>query len=360
MAMSVGRVIIVYSRDARQRYRFVAEPLQAYGWDVEVIQSAPARNMISLAKLLVRRKGERSVVVIIGAGVRELGVIIFARLRRIKSVVRLGGDPVTYRFVQARASLQRLRLASAILLGLKGLVAFAVLKLVRDVVVVNVTLGRQVGRYLPSGSRVSVVPQYCPGPTMRRTYQLKAPPIILTVTNLSYYSKAMGVVWLTSQLATLVAATGWELNFRIAGGGNHLAMVQRQIQQMAMPDRLHVRILGFVDDVAREYGSADIFLYHSEHDGTPNVLLEAKRWGLPVIANDYVPLRSVISEGVSGLFFADESDFQVRMKAVLTDKTLRRRLAEGGICEHEKIYTLEATGRLLSDVLQTARQQGYA
>jgi glycosyltransferase involved in cell wall biosynthesis len=99
------------------------------------------------------------------------------------------------------------------------------------------------------------------------------------------------------------------------------------------------------------YKEADVFVYHSEHDATPNVLLESKRWGLPVLLNEHKPFRAIVSDESSGLFYNDASTFHQQLNRLLKDKTLRQRLGERAAWEHENKFSIEAIAEKLENAL---------
>jgi glycosyltransferase involved in cell wall biosynthesis len=62
-----------------------------------------------------------------------------------------------------------------------------------------------------------------------------------------------------------------------------------------------VSFLGKQHDLARYYGSADIFVLPSRREGMPNALMEAMLYGVPTIATDISGCRDLISNNVNGI-----------------------------------------------------------
>jgi glycosyltransferase involved in cell wall biosynthesis len=83
-------------------------------------------------------------------------------------------------------------------------------------------------------------------------------------------------------------------------------------------------------DMATLFGQADIAVSITEHDGTPNTLLEALACGCFPIAGDIETLREWITPGVNG-FLVPPGDPQTLAKMILTalaQPNLRRRARE--------------------------------
>jgi glycosyltransferase involved in cell wall biosynthesis len=83
--------------------------------------------------------------------------------------------------------------------------------------------------------------------------------------------------------------------------------------------------------IREEYRAADIFLFPSNWEGSPRVLLEAAASGLPVIARkDYEP-ESVI-DGKTGFLAAEDDELMARLAQLLASPDLRRTLGQAARC----------------------------
>lgn len=98
----------------------------------------------------------------------------------------------------------------------------------------------------------------------------------------------------------------------IAGDGPQ----REEIQHQAAALGLDVKFLGRVADLAPVYRSADIFLLTSDHEGTPNVVLEAMACGLPVVGTRVGGVPEIIEHGISG-FLADTAREDVLIELLL-------------------------------------------
>jgi glycosyltransferase involved in cell wall biosynthesis len=79
--------------------------------------------------------------------------------------------------------------------------------------------------------------------------------------------------------------------------------------------------------VREVYRDADIFLFPSQWEGSPRVLLEAAASGLPVVARkDYEP-ESVV-DGRTGYLASDNDELMSRLAQLIADSRLRRTLGD--------------------------------
>lgn len=122
-----------------------------------------------------------------------------------------------------------------------------------------------------------------------------------------------------------------------------------KLQGVATSDSLtgKVRFLGAIDDIAALHAEADIFVHPTRPDGRqegcPVALLEAMASGMACIATDVAGCRDVIEDGRSGLLVRplDAGALRTAIARVLSDETLRRRLAEGARRRIEERYSIE-------------------
>ena len=345
---------ITISNDPRRRFRFISEPLERGGHDVAFVDVRYLKPFLRDLSTLCKRALRPDVIVSLGFGPKNLVVFCVARLLMIPFVVRIGGDTGKDARSVARsawACRNPAIWARAVVYLLTERIMMAE---VRDIVVVSAYLEEQIHSRLRDDARIAIIPQYCRGEVVRHGRDLAQIPILLTVTSLNYRAKADGVTWMIERLAEFATEANHSFVFRIAGGGLHLKDVERHLQQAQLPPELQVQLLGFVEDIDTQYREADVFLYRSDHDASSNVLLEAKRWGLPVLVNDFPAFRTIVSDGVSGLLYKDNADFKSSLHRLLSNKALRQSLVENGYREHEEVFTIEASRERLEAALSKA------
>jgi len=80
--------------------------------------------------------------------------------------------------------------------------------------------------------------------------------------------------------------------------------------------------------LSAEYASADIFVFPSKTDTFGNVVLEAMASGLPVVVTDRMAPKELVENGVNGFVAAGRDDMKQRIKALVADAGLRKRMGE--------------------------------
>jgi glycosyltransferase involved in cell wall biosynthesis len=113
----------------------------------------------------------------------------------------------------------------------------------------------------------------------------------------------------------------------LIAGVVHAEVKERCARLLARSD---VRALGFVDDIASAYRSADIFCFPSWEEGGPMVTIEALASGLPCVVTPMGSAGVIRDSSQGGIIVqpgnVDELAGALRMLAV--DEPLRRRLGE--------------------------------
>jgi glycosyltransferase involved in cell wall biosynthesis len=89
-----------------------------------------------------------------------------------------------------------------------------------------------------------------------------------------------------------------------------------------------VEFRGQVLEMRSIYQEADILVLTSEHEGTPNVILEAMACGLPVVATRVGGVPDIIQDGLTGFLVPkDDENAQLRVLLELVHNTdLRTRI----------------------------------
>jgi glycosyltransferase involved in cell wall biosynthesis len=112
--------------------------------------------------------------------------------------------------------------------------------------------------------------------------------------------------------------------------GFHAETIERQIEEMGLRDS--VQITGWVprEELYSLYARARAFVYPSMFEGFGMPVLEAMAAGIPVACSDIPPLREVA--GDAALYFdpLNEDAIASAIERVMTDASLRERLATAG------------------------------
>ena len=266
-------------------------------------------------------------------------------------ILRLGGHPLedvkVGMSVGANASHKQ-----QIKLFIKLWICKIFIKFFSYVICVNKHLAVRLKNDLRNNANIYVVPQFSDTGVGSPRLFVCGSANCLTITNLNFLSKAHGVVFLIKQLSKFCHFYGISVNFRVAGDGSFKPVIDDYLKSMDANPLLNIEVLGFVSDVNELYAAADVFIYRSELDGTPNVLLEAKKWGLPTLVNDYAAFQSIISHNENGLIFNNEKDFQDMLVRAINDESLREKISSGARLDHEKRFSKKAVSKNLDSVLK--------
>jgi GalNAc-alpha-(1->4)-GalNAc-alpha-(1->3)-diNAcBac-PP-undecaprenol alpha-1,4-N-acetyl-D-galactosaminyltransferase len=153
-------------------------------------------------------------------------------------------------------------------------------------------------------------------------------PIVLNVGRLH---RQKGQDLLIRAFATVAAELpGWRLC--IVGEGSERTNLQTLVSSLSLGGR--VELVGQAADPFVWYRRASIFAFPSRFEGTPNALLEAMSFGLPVVVSDMAPsVLELVQDGREGLV-ANGEDIASLSRSVATlarDEALRRKLGTAAI-----------------------------
>lgn len=92
-----------------------------------------------------------------------------------------------------------------------------------------------------------------------------------------------------------------DYKLRILGEGPEFKNLYNLIQELGLENRVFME--GHVDDVMSYFINADIFVITSNHEGLPNVLIEAMATGKACISTDFNSggARALIDDGLNGI-----------------------------------------------------------
>ena len=111
--------------------------------------------------------------------------------------------------------------------------------------------------------------------------------------------------------------------------------------------------LGTQSDMDSVYRETDVLVMTSQHEGTPNALLEAMAWGIPTIATSVGGVPALLAEGRGLLVEPDNEDELVStLRRLIVDSESRKRLGQSGREYVVRSHSLAALGRQLTKIYQ--------
>lgn len=122
----------------------------------------------------------------------------------------------------------------------------------------------------------------------------------------------------------------FDVRFEIAGDGPLRSKLE-QLVNNHVPLSTHFSFLGEQVEMSGVYRRTDILVLTSEHEGTPNVVLEAMAHGIPVVATRVGGVPEILSDKCGIL--VDPADFEELVAAttkLILDPDLRRDMGRNG------------------------------
>lgn len=145
----------------------------------------------------------------------------------------------------------------------------------------------------------------------------------------------------------------------IVGDGPEKANLQEMARQKGLSEEKFI-FLGRRDDVPSILRKADIFMLTSDHEGFPNVLLEAMAAMLPVITTPAGDSGKIVQDGLTGnvVHYDDTNELANCLIRLARSKKLRQKMGQAGRERVEQVYGAdELTDNILSIYKQIAIQK---
>jgi glycosyltransferase involved in cell wall biosynthesis len=180
----------------------------------------------------------------------------------------------------------------------------------------------------------------------------EAAPVAGSPVTAIFLSRLVGLKRLDLFLRALAAARQSEPALRglVVGDGPEREPMQRLAEDLGLlPDAVHFSGESF--QPADQIRQSDFLVLCSDHEGSPNSVLEAMAMGKPVIVTPAGDAPLIVRHGVSG-FVVDFDDSQAlaeRMVELARSPELRARMGRASRNEIEESYTLDGlASRLLA------------
>jgi len=181
---------------------------------------------------------------------------------------------------------------------------------------------------------------------------------LVTVTRLK---EKKGFPWLLDALADL-ARRGIPFTLEIYGEGDQRRFIERRIDELGLRERVslmgaieHERIPGVLAG-AGVFVLPCIVLENQDRDGIPNTIIEALATGVPVVSTAISGIPEAVRDGESGLLVPerDAAALAAAIERMMSDGALRARCARAGREIAESLFSIDASGRALADLMRRA------
>jgi len=353
------KVILIASRDSRNRYNFLLEPLKLMD-NVTVKLIKNEKNIFQFTRQSLKQINEfkdYDCVIAIGANYTSLlWALLTIFVIKAKFIVRLGGNPFAILKNDLYDVVSSLNTKRLLYIITNTLFTPIILLLSDHVIVVSEYLQKTFEKYYFRKTKFAVIPQFVKCNVLNLNRKTKENNInLLTVTNLQYKKKFYPIKKVISYLAMANNRLEQKINYRILGGGVYKNELIAYLDKLDLRSTsLNVEVLGYVDDPVDFYKSSDVFLYASEIDILPNVLLEAQSFGLPLLVNKYQPFYDMFKCKENVLFFDidDREEFLGHCHRLFSNKELRSSIGQENfkyVCEN---YTIESVAKQLFYLLK--------
>lgn len=173
---------------------------------------------------------------------------------------------------------------------------------------------------------------------------------ILFVGRLDRNKRPERFVRLASILTTRFPNT--PLQFQIAGDGELKTELENLAGELNLsPEKL--KFLGVCQQMSEVYRQADILVSTSEREGSPNAVLEAMAYGLPVIATNVGGTPEILNSERGFLIASDDENGLVNAAAELVpNRNLRLRLGYEGRKYVAQNHSLESLRKHLTGIYE--------
>jgi L-malate glycosyltransferase len=128
--------------------------------------------------------------------------------------------------------------------------------------------------------------------------------------------------------AALVVKKNKNIIFLLAGEGEMRSPLERQIINLGLEP--YVKLLGFIDDIAAVFQTADIFALSSEEEGLCTSILDAMYFNLPVVATSAGGIPELVQDQMNGYIVPihDYQSFAERLISLIEQPERRKKMGE--------------------------------
>lgn len=148
-------------------------------------------------------------------------------------------------------------------------------------------------------------------------------------------------LWIDVAERVCRSAASIEIEFIWAGGGDELKECQAEVEARGLGEQ--VRFIGFKDDVAALYTSADIYFQPSVLESQGLAVLDAMSVGIPCVVSNAGGLPESVEDGETGFVVSLDAPaaMAARIVELASDAELRKRFGHAAVARYERQFGYE-------------------
>ncbi|HQO58266.1 MAG TPA: glycosyltransferase family 4 protein [Candidatus Omnitrophota bacterium] len=218
-----------------------------------------------------------------------------------------------------------------------------------------------------SRSQVAVVPNgvalACPVEEWEKLREERRRPHLFTILFLGNLVRSKGI-WTVMEAAFNLKEKGLPFHLCIAGGDFDVSRKDLSLWAKEKGMMREVVFPGFLGgaDKAAAFRSADIFVYPTENDTFPLVLLEAMQYGLPVVTTDEGAISDIVDVNQTGFVIppGDAPALAEKIEFLMQEDAWRWNMGEQARLKFLREYTFEVFDGRMRRLLKEWTSQGIA
>lgn len=126
-----------------------------------------------------------------------------------------------------------------------------------------------------------------------------------------------GLQYIVPELRKIKEKTGREIKLIVVGDGPYREKLEKMAQDWMVKDLIAFEGQKSKEEIVSYYQNADLFIFPSEKEGMPNVVLEAMSCGLPVLMSPCEGSKELIHDNG---YIVDVTDFSQKIVELINSK----------------------------------------
>jgi glycosyltransferase involved in cell wall biosynthesis len=158
------------------------------------------------------------------------------------------------------------------------------------------------------------------------------------------------------QSLALVSRKGLKFELNLIGDGPLRTELELQARRLEIDDKVH--FLGIRYDIPTMFKEATFLVHTADHEGCPNVVMEAMACGRAVVSTDAGDVPYLVDDGKTGFVLrrGDDKELIERIMLLIGDHQLCLRMGSAGRAKAEREFGL---ARLVFETLESYREAGW-